>query len=438
MSTPCGRLKPRMFDRLGDGKHADGGGLYLWVRGNSRHWQARFTQDGRGYDFRVGDAADMPLEDARHAVSLARSKVRQGLEPTTTLPTGTPTFEEVTRSFYTDRWLPDAVERRGNIGKYQDQWIEDFERHIFPRIGKHRLTDVRPVVLVETFRSIWRTKHETAKKLLQRTGIVVDYAISLELMETNPVHSARTALGKVQASGEHMSSVPWRWAPDFFAAVKDCGRRQTPATYAMRLLMLTAMRPSEVQLLRWREIEPKDVAVVGLPLGSFDGLAHGSAGLIVLPPERHKMGSTTRKPAIIVLSRDAQALLAEVKERAPGGPDDLVFPQTWRDRHLSMSGNAINNVLKKAKDPRFREFTAHGMRSTVADALAEVEGITSEERRRILHQATGNKVDAAYFRSPIIARQFQLLNIWSDLLHGRRGAEVIDLRARQAQTVGNS
>jgi integrase len=103
-----------------------------------------------------------------------------------------------------------------------------------------------------------------------------------------------------------------------------------------------------------------------------------------------------------------------------------------------MSGNAINNVLKKAKDPRFREFTAHGMRSTVADALAEVEGITSEERRRILHQATGNKVDAAYFRSPIIARQFQLLNIWSDLLHGRRAAEVIDLRARQAQTVGNS
>ena len=195
----------------------------------------------------------------------------------------------------------------------------------------------------------------------------------------------------------------------------------------MRLLMLTGMRSGEVMGLRWREVEPTDPLAVGLAPGTLDSLSSGTRSLIVLPPTRHKAGARTGQPVVVVLSPDGRQLLTEVRHRYPGGSNDLVFPQSRQRRDTPISANACANTLKKAADPRFRTFTAHGMRSTLADYLKEAHGISREDRRRILHQSVGDKVDSAYFRSPMLARSHELLTDWADLLHGRKVAEVVDL-----------
>lgn len=429
MDLTRGKLKPRMISRLPEGKHSDGGGLYLRVAGGSRLYYARFTHEGRGYELPLGSAYDIDLDEARETVSEAKRKVRLGLDPTVAGTTGMPTLEEMVRRYYVERWLPAAIERRGDVGRYQNQWIEDFERHVFPSLGDRRLDRITPPVLYSTFEPKWRDIHDTAQKLLQRLSAVFDFAVALEVINMNPCASARAALGRSNSTGGHFASMPWQWAPDFYAYLSE-GRRSTPQSFAMRLLMLTGMRAGEVMGLRWREVEPTNPLTIGLAPGTLDSLSSGTRSLIVLPPARHKAGARTWQPVVVVLSPDARQLLVEVKHRYPGGADDLVFPQSRQRRDATISANGCANTLKKATDPRYRAFTAHGMRSTLADYLKEVHGISREDRRRILHQSTGDKVDSAYFRSPLLARSHDLLSDCADLLHARNMAKVVDLTKR--------
>lgn len=429
MGLTRGRLKPRMIPRLPEGKHSDGGGLYLRVAGGSRLYYARFTYEGRGYELSLGSAYDIDLDEAREAVAEAKRKVRLGLDPTVPGSADMPTLKQMVRRYYVERWLPAAIERRGDVGKYQNQWIEDFERHVFPNLGDRQLDRITPPVLYSTFEPKWRDIHDTAQKLLQRLSVVFDFAVAIEVVTVNPCASTRAALGRSNSSGGHFAAIPWQWAPDFYSYLSD-ERRNTAQSYAMRLLMLTGMRTSEVMGLRWREVEPTDPLAVGLAPGTLDSLSSGTRSLVVLPPTRHKAGARTGQPVVVVLSPDARQLLVELRHRYPGEVDDLVFPQSRQRRDAPISANACANTLKKATDPRYRAFTAHGMRSTLADYLKEVHGISREDRRRILHQSTGDKVDAAYFRSPMLARSHQLLSDWADLLHRRRVAEVVDLTKR--------
>ena len=66
----------------GDGKHPDGLGLSLIVRGESRAWTLRYTApDGRQREIGLGALADVGLKAARDAAADMRDKVRSGVDP---------------------------------------------------------------------------------------------------------------------------------------------------------------------------------------------------------------------------------------------------------------------------------------------------------------------------------------------------------------------
>jgi hypothetical protein len=63
-------------------------------------------------------AYEIDLDEAREAVAETKRKVRLGLDPTVPGSADMPTLEEMVRRYYVERWLPAAVERRGDVGKY--------------------------------------------------------------------------------------------------------------------------------------------------------------------------------------------------------------------------------------------------------------------------------------------------------------------------------
>jgi hypothetical protein len=66
----------------GGGKHADGAGLFLFVRGMSRAWVLRYTSpDGRRREFGLGKVDKVSLKQARDAAAEARVKVSRGVDP---------------------------------------------------------------------------------------------------------------------------------------------------------------------------------------------------------------------------------------------------------------------------------------------------------------------------------------------------------------------
>lgn len=80
--TP-GRLAAVALKSLGNGWHADGGNLYLFVRGSSRGWVFRFVApDGKRRNMGLGSLHAVSLAEARKQAALLREQIKHPLTRT--------------------------------------------------------------------------------------------------------------------------------------------------------------------------------------------------------------------------------------------------------------------------------------------------------------------------------------------------------------------
>lgn len=77
------------------GKHYDGGGLFLLIRGSgSKSWVLRTTIKGKRRDFGLGGYPMFSLAEARAKAAEYRKIARQGLDPVAVGSTALPTVQE--------------------------------------------------------------------------------------------------------------------------------------------------------------------------------------------------------------------------------------------------------------------------------------------------------------------------------------------------------
>jgi Arm DNA-binding domain len=77
------RLKARHIERLGPGKHSDGGNLYLLVKkGGTKSWIFIYTAaNGGRREIGLGPLNGVSIEVAREQVGALREALYQGLDP---------------------------------------------------------------------------------------------------------------------------------------------------------------------------------------------------------------------------------------------------------------------------------------------------------------------------------------------------------------------
>src|SRR3546814_6237719 len=59
---------------------------------------------------------------------------------------------------------------------HSDSWLASLETHIIPAIGSAPVDQVTSVMVRDALAPIWLTIPETARRILQRIGTVLDYA----------------------------------------------------------------------------------------------------------------------------------------------------------------------------------------------------------------------------------------------------------------------
>jgi integrase len=59
-------------------------------------------------------------------------------------------------------------------GKHQAQWFSSLELHAFPAIGNLTVDEVDAPQIRDLLQPIWLSKPETARRVLQRIGTVLD------------------------------------------------------------------------------------------------------------------------------------------------------------------------------------------------------------------------------------------------------------------------
>jgi len=227
---------------------------------------------------------------------------------------------------------------------------------------------------------IWNEKRETARRVRQRIGTVMKWAVAQGYRSDNPAGEAiGAALPKAGVRPKHFKAIPHAEVAQAIATVRAVDV-WPPLKAAFEFQVLTAARPGEVRSADWSEIDlEQDVWTV--------------------PAERAKSGRPHRVP----LTPRAIELLEEARRFSHGA--GLIFPSvTGRSIHAG----AATKLLRR----NGIEAVPHGFRSSFRDWCGET-GQSREVAEAALANVVKNQVGAAYARSDLFERRRALMDAWS-------------------------
>ena len=379
-----------------EGRHLDGQGLALVVdRAGRRYWTYRYQRAGRERSMGLGSADDVSLADARKLHAEARALLLAGKDPLEERGRAeldlTRRFEDVSTAYVT------AHEARWHGAKTAQQWRSTLRDYVHPLIGKVPVAEIGVQHVLKVLNPVWNTKPDTARRIRARLEFVLDYAFAMNWRQgPNPAIWRGSMKSLLPAPSDlhttqHHAALDWRECPAFMARLCE---RDSTASLALALLILTAVRSGEVRGARWDEID----------LGR---------AIWTIPADRMKAGREHRVP----LSPAAMEIVRKLAEMRSG---DLVFPGVVRGHPLS--DVTLKNQLRQLG---YGTVTVHGFRSTFRDWVADT-GKPADLAEAALAHVSGSAVVRAYARSDLLEARRALMSAWADFL---TNAVVVPLRA---------
>ncbi|MDU8928213.1 site-specific integrase [Alisedimentitalea sp. MJ-SS2] len=166
----------------------------------------------------------------------------------------------------------------------------------------------------------------------------------------------------------------WRDVPGFYASLDE----GTVTHLALRLLILTATRSSEIRFCRLDEIE---------------------GDTWIVPGERMKAGKEHRIP----LSLEAQAIVDQAK---PFARDGFLFPSVRK-------GVISDATMARLMERRGLKARRHGFRSSFRTWCAEATDTPREVAETALAHVVGGAVERAYRRTDYLEQRRELMERWA-------------------------
>lgn len=361
------------------GRYTDGDGLILNVApSGTKSWILRVQIKGKRRDIGLGSLKVVSLAEARAKAVDLRCQIARGFDPVAERrksADSVPTFRGAALQVYEERKVT------WKKGKHQAQWVNTLEIYAFPVLGDRLVNEIEGPAIRDVLASIWLAKPETARRVRQRIGTVLDwsYAKGYRASEA-PMRSLSKGLPRQPRKDGHFSALPYAQVPHFIARLRE---RVSVARIALEALILTAARSGEIRGARWDEV-------------NLD------AGLWSISADRMKMGRVHHvplAPAAVDVFRRAAVF------RAPC--TDLVFPGQALVR--PMSDGTLTKVLRDFEP----NVTVHGFRSTFRDWVADETNVPSEVAEAALAHTIPNKVEAAYRRTDFLEKRRALMRDWS-------------------------
>ena len=383
------------------GRHTDGKGLLLLVKeGGARSWVLRLQHAGRRRDFGLGSVLferreevpivplgalrELTLAEARAKAALGRTLIKAGLDPTIEwrkLVAVIPTFEAAAKQYH------ENVKAGFRNARHSASWLSSLEMHAFPKLGGTRVDRVDTAAIQATLLPIWLTVPETARRVRQRIGAVLDFAHGQGWRDAEaPLRAVSRGLPNQSKLAKHFAATPYADVPALVTTLRS--KAETVGRLALRFVILTAARSGEVRGATWGEFD--------LPGATWN-----------VPAHRMKAGQAHSVP----LSPPALAILETMKGLFEGHADDLVFP--------GAGGKLISDMTmtKALRDAGSTE-TVHGFRSSFRDWAAEQTSFPPEWAEAALAHALPNKVEAAYRRTKFLDQRRKLMAAWGDYING--------------------
>lgn len=365
----------------------DGNGLSLLIEPNgSKGWRLRYRFSGKAKLMSLGTYPNVALADARTARDEAKKLIAGGIDPAEVRKAKKReiesrfgnTFEGIAREWYEkrfDRWSP----------SYAEEMIETFEKDVFPYIGSRPIAEIKPMELLAVL-SVLNDRGATEKlrKVRQRCGEVFRYAVITGRAEYNPAPDLVSAFAPHKK--EHYAFLKTDELPEFFRILNTYTGSMI-VKLAMRLLILTGVRPGELRQAEWCEID-------------FDNR------LWEIPKERMKM----RRPHCVPLSEQALNILEQLKPVT--GHYQYIFP--GRIHHSKPMSEMAMNVLIRRIGYAGR-VTGHGFRHTMSTILHEQGYNTAWIETQLAH-VDKNSIRGTYNHAQYLDGRREMLQWYADYM----------------------
>ncbi|MEN7536644.1 tyrosine-type recombinase/integrase [Aurantiacibacter flavus] len=360
------------------GRLCDGDGLMLVIQpSGTKSWVCRVQKNGNRRDFGLGSAKTVSLKLARERAHEIRTWVEMGLDPVfeRRKAAGIPTFREAAAKVLSQH------RKTWRNEKHEHQWLRTLETYVFPHIGNQQVNDITGPMIRNVLAEIWLSKPETARRVRQRIGTVLDWAYASGYRDSEaPMRAISKGLPRQPKKDGHFAAMPYSDVPAFMVKLR---KRESFSRFALAFAILTAARSGEVRGATWDEIDLE-------------------ARLWTIPKERMKAA----REHIVPLTRPAIRILERCEELRIAGCS-LVFPGIRRNTQLS--DMTLTKLLKEMKEP----YTAHGFRSAFRDWVSEETEHQGEVAEAALAHVVANKTEAAYRRGNLLEKRRLLMDDWA-------------------------
>jgi integrase len=389
---------------------SDGDGLTftLSAKGTAT-WVFRYRFGGKQRELTIGNYPVITLKEARRLANDARSKVQQGVDVAREKREGkvsqamAGTVEQLCREYY-QRTIDGRV-RRPDIVK------EMLDNDIVARLGRLPIAGVKPMDIDGMIRAIVeRGAPVMANRVLAVTKSVFDYAIRRHWIEQNPAAAFRRA----DAGGEERARARALSEDELiklFQSLRDAGPVFRVYDLATKLLLVTAVRISELIEAPWAEFD----------LDSVEPVWRIPRARIKTGKDMAKDDFTIPLPVVVVEWLDELKRISVASE--------YVFPARRRMGNPTMSTATLGWALKETKHG-LEHFTLHDLRRTARTHLARL-GVKPHVAERCLnHRLPG--INDTYDTHDYLSERSLALNAWATLLvrlDEGKGGKVVPIRS---------
>lgn len=238
-----------------DYKLYDEGGLRLLIRkSGTKVWQYPYRFNGKWNIHTIGKHGDITTLEARAKRDEAKRMLDEGIDPNHQKKAvrikreyeHKNSFEAIAREWY---------EKQSWADKHAANVLSRLELDVFPIIGRHPIQKITRQEVLHILQNIEnRGACDVAKRIGQYCSAIFDYALLKGLCDSNPA----MALAKIVKTNSvtHRACLKEKQLPDFLQKLEDY-RGGDLVKLAMKLLMLTFVRPGELRGARWEEIDEK-------------------------------------------------------------------------------------------------------------------------------------------------------------------------------------
>ncbi|EGT5656532.1 tyrosine-type recombinase/integrase [Citrobacter braakii] len=386
-------------------KLTDAHGLYLLINpGGSRLWYLKYRFNGKETRIALGPYPQVSLSDARQQ--------REGIRKLLALkinPAQQRTDDRIVRS-------PDKCFKAVALGwhKSNKKWSADYaarllasmNNHLFPSVGHLPVTLLKTQHFTKLLRSIEEKGFlEVASRSRQQLCNIMRYAVQQGLTENNPaLHLEGVTTPPVK---NHYPALSLDRLPELLQRINGYQQGRELTRLAVMLTLHLFIRSSELRFARWGEIDFRNkIWTIPATREAIDKVRYSGRG------------AKMRTPHIVPLSRQALAILKQIKEIS--GHLDLVFPGD-HNSYKPMSENTINRALRLMGYDTKVDICGHGFRAMACSALVESELWSHDAVERQMSHQERNSVRAAYIhKAEHLDARKAMMQWWSDYLDSCR------------------